>query len=101
MGLSTITSCFVDSSSTTANCDLCCSVVVLSVSLLVCLDLVLLSCLTSVGVCLIRLRLPVLFASVCSDCVCLSCLHLSVRLRLIRLRLPVLFASVCSDHHKA
>ncbi len=77
--LSTI-SC--SSSSTTANCDLCCSVVVLSVSLLVHLNLMLSPCLTSVCVCLIRLRLPVLSASVCSDSVCLSYLRLSVRMRL-------------------
>jgi hypothetical protein len=79
VGLSTI-SC--SSSSTTANCDLCRSVFVSSVSSLVRLNLMLSPCLTSVCVCLIRLRLPVLSASVCSDSVCLSYLRLSVRMRL-------------------
>jgi hypothetical protein len=62
VGLATI-SCFVDLSSMTANCDLCCSVVVSCVSLLVHLDLTLSSCLTSV----------------CRVCVCLSILFVSVR----------------------
>jgi hypothetical protein len=79
VGLSTI-SC--SSSSTTANCDLCCSVVVLSVSSLVRLNLMLSPCLTSVCICLIQLRLPVLSVSVCSDFVGLSYLRLSVRMRL-------------------
>ena len=66
VGLSTI-KCFVASSLTTANCDLCRSVVVSSVSSLVRLDLTLSSCLTSVCVCLFWVRLSVVFASVCAS----------------------------------
>ena len=69
--------CFVNLSLTTANCDLCFLVVILSVSLHVRLDLLLSSCLTFVCVWLFRLRLSVVFASVCP--VCLSRLRLSVR----------------------
>jgi hypothetical protein len=64
--LSTI-SCFVDSSSTTANCDLCCSVVVSSVSLLVRCRLVRLLPASVWSDCF---RL-VVFVSVCLVCVCL------------------------------